>query len=1176
MNKILTYLTTTLILFFNTGLKAQVHVAPYECYGYATPGDMNAAADGTLTNPFATWKAAYDYAIANTINTINFTPGYYNTNMTGFRTDWGDASGGFDLIAGMTVNGNGAVVDNTGAGSSEICFANIAGNGASISGFTFIEFSGVGAGGAIGVNGAFTAWTISNCNFDACDRRGGDAVTVSAGATGIITDCKFYNHSFATSSALGVEGGSNIDVNSSSFTCNYRDNTGGAGGAVEITGASTVNFNTCIFDGNQAGGSAPGGAIYIESNSIVSLNNSELTCNLANTGVEQDGGAVFVNDGSSLTVTNSNFTGNQASRYGGAIAAASTGNTSKPTIVISGTTFDGNLVSTRGGAIRLADAIANIDNNYFINNQASSSGGALSVETGGEPVYPTNTAIAETDVENNTFLSNVSGTCSPDIYTEIEIWGQNDLEFHSDGPAFSEYKGDNFDRGATGNVVGNVDHPWVETESSATDISISGSGTDLQVRMVSNSGIVSIHKPITEFNTTLSSNDSIMWTFTFDCPSALDGFSSGEGVAYVLAANGSDFGTADGYAVVVNSSDRLQLVHFASGLVSNANLTEIATGGTINTGSASVKVVYKASGNTWDMYYNLNTSGDAQLYVDPRNYNNEQSCYDLSSTKVSGTNSTYTGVALGFTGAVWKATSTSFSRQARFDNIYHRGVDERDNEGWSGSFAPIACKACESSPNIGNCGSIAGIVYVDNYGDGTTANNDGSSLSNLDGASGGIDSNLSAESVSTTVYLYSCTLCTDTGNLTNPDNVLVETQASIDGAYLFDDLVNGNYFVVFDDPTGFIASTQNTTLNGATGEWDSDGGTSHVMTISNTAPPTTTGFLEEEDNNPGASNYINIDAGFYEPIVVAGTIYVDTDNDNIGDQTYKEASMTITVETTAPDGSIVNFIGMSSLVDGTYSINIPAGYSINSVTFDSDGFTANMPPSGNTLEPGLVEITSLNVCSVCDNSLRSGFTEGGLLLNNFSLPLAALPIELGSFTVEEDNCQAVLKWMTLSEEENDYFEVQRSIDGRNFETIAKIQGAGNSLEEIDYEYIDTNPLTNNYYRLAWVDFAGNIEYGKIVFIELAHCNESFTVLSAYPNPVTHQDNLQIELYNDKEGTYNYQIFNSVGKSVSTGNINLNSGTQTFGIKLEHLQSGAYSIIIKDDNNNAQILKFIRL
>jgi hypothetical protein len=111
-----------------------------------------------------------------------------------------------------------------------------------------------------------------------------------------------------------------------------------------------------------------------------------------------------------------------------------------------------------------------------------------------------------------------------------------------------------------------------------------------------------------------------------------------------------------------------------------------------------------------------------------------------------------------------------------------------------------------------------------------------------------------------------------------------------------------------------------------------------------------------------------------------------------------------------------------------------------------------------------------------------------------------LPVDLGDFkakVIEDSKVQ--LNWITYSEINNDYFTVERSEDGLNFEPVLKVSGIGNSTELNSYEAIDTKPLPGiSYYRLKQTDYDGKetIE-DKILTVRLRGRDSPFTV---YPNP----------------------------------------------------------------------------
>jgi hypothetical protein len=112
-------------------------------------------------------------------------------------------------------------------------------------------------------------------------------------------------------------------------------------------------------------------------------------------------------------------------------------------------------------------------------------------------------------------------------------------------------------------------------------------------------------------------------------------------------------------------------------------------------------------------------------------------------------------------------------------------------------------------------------------------------------------------------------------------------------------------------------------------------------------------------------------------------------------------------------------------------------------------------------------------------------------------PSSPLPVELLDFTAEIKNRTVDLTWQTASEHNNDFFTVERSSDGFNFEPIAYVDGAGNSTTLLNYSEVDLQPLDGvSYYRLKQTDFDGAFEYSDIRVVSSA----ADAQVLIYPNP----------------------------------------------------------------------------
>ncbi len=123
----------------------------------------------------------------------------------------------------------------------------------------------------------------------------------------------------------------------------------------------------------------------------------------------------------------------------------------------------------------------------------------------------------------------------------------------------------------------------------------------------------------------------------------------------------------------------------------------------------------------------------------------------------------------------------------------------------------------------------------------------------------------------------------------------------------------------------------------------------------------------------------------------------------------------------------------------------------------------------------------------------SPFTIGSSSMDN------PLPVELTSFSAQQMNYGVLLQWTTASELNNDYFTIEKSKNGTNFENLTTIKGAGTSITQNQYEFIDRTPFKHlAYYRLKQTDFDGQYSYSKIIVIY----QQTEDKLEVYPNPAT--------------------------------------------------------------------------
>ena len=188
--------------------------------------------------------------------------------------------------------------------------------------------------------------------------------------------------------------------------------------------------------------------------------------------------------------------------------------------------------------------------------------------------------------------------------------------------------------------------------------------------------------------------------------------------------------------------------------------------------------------------------------------------------------------------------------------------------------------------------------------------------------------------------------------------------------------------------------------------------------------------------------------------------------------------------------------------------------------------------------------------------------------------IVPLPIELLSFNAEAFSSGYVqLNWKTISETNNDYFSIERSADGLNFELMGIMDGAGNSNQILDYSTRDLNPLSGTgYYRLKQTDYDGNSTYSSISKVDFNEADELY--FNIYPNPTSEGSNPILSLTGNEEEEMIVNIYEMTGKLISSTKVILNSNGVTNVEMKTNLSQGIYLISATNSKNITQVKKFV--
>jgi hypothetical protein len=167
-----------------------------------------------------------------------------------------------------------------------------------------------------------------------------------------------------------------------------------------------------------------------------------------------------------------------------------------------------------------------------------------------------------------------------------------------------------------------------------------------------------------------------------------------------------------------------------------------------------------------------------------------------------------------------------------------------------------------------------------------------------------------------------------------------------------------------------------------------------------------------------------------------------------------------------------------------------------------------------------------------------------ILLSNTTMTFSAAAL---------NNRTVALNWTTEREKDNDYFVVERSLDGIEWDEIVEVDGAGNSTIELKYGTLDETPyMDRSYYRLKQYSFDGEVTYSDMKTVEIAPLA---TGINVYPNPA--KEHLVIE--GNLSGLSDLELYNNIGQNVMTSVNILEQNEQRVVLNVSNLAAGVYWI-----------------
>jgi hypothetical protein len=179
-----------------------------------------------------------------------------------------------------------------------------------------------------------------------------------------------------------------------------------------------------------------------------------------------------------------------------------------------------------------------------------------------------------------------------------------------------------------------------------------------------------------------------------------------------------------------------------------------------------------------------------------------------------------------------------------------------------------------------------------------------------------------------------------------------------------------------------------------------------------------------------------------------------------------------------------------------------------------------------------------------------------------------IPVTLKSFVGKAVANDAHLSWETATELNNKGFDIEKSTNGRDFTFIGFVKGGGNSAKLNTYNFVDADFNQTAYYRLKQIDFDGKYTYSPTVSLQKTREKSGVKI---YPNPISNNSLLTIDLPESNQNATNIAIFETNGRLLYQNT----EGVGLVKIPVNDWSKGLYFIRLTANDGKTTVTKFVK-
>jgi hypothetical protein len=320
-------------------------------------------------------------------------------------------------------------------------------------------------------------------------------------------------------------------------------------------------------------------------------------------------------------------------------------------------------------------------------------------------------------------------------------------------------------------------------------------------------------------------------------------------------------------------------------------------------------------------------------------------------------------------------------------------------------------------------------------------------------------------------------------------------------------------------------------------------------------------------NGPGTTNTFTIVAGQdkldvgagYYPMATAGNLVWFDENVNGLQDTWETKLNNVKIEAFDVESN-VKIAEAFTNTEGVYKIDYLKKEEVYFKITPPDGLAPTMHISDDKMNSDIDNSFGYNTTRAI--KMSSGEDNQNI---DFGLAFSALPLKWEYVKASSIDEGHNIEWKTSSELNVDYFVIEKSLNGSEFEIISpriRAKNIFNGQNNYNFININTSEKGEYLYRVKQVDFDGSHETSKLVGLEEI---TSFATIDIYPNPTIDVLNVKFDLATESEVKVTFSnILGQILPEYSSFQ-NFTPGNHVMDFKLSTLPSGLYQIMIEYDN-----------